>query len=110
MNYEAARKFALSLPEACEEPHHHMSSFRIRGKIFATVPPEETYLHIFVPEERREAALAVNPQACEKLWWGKKVVGIRLALAESDKDLVENLLEAAWAEKAPRSLASGRES
>lgn len=106
MKYEAARAWALTLPEAEEAPHHHMSSFRIRGKIFATVPPEQTHLHVFVSEERREAALAINPSGCEKLWWGKKVVGLRVALAASSEDFVKELLQAAWSSKAPRTLAA----
>lgn len=106
MNYEAARAFALALPDAQEAPHHHMSSFRVRGKIFATVPPEQTHLHVFVAEERREAALAVDPAACEKLKWGKKVVGLRLSLEASDEDFVKDLLESAWANKAPPALVA----
>ena len=45
---ERARAFALSLPEATEEPHHDMSSFRVRGKIFATVPPDGEHLHVYL--------------------------------------------------------------
>jgi len=33
---ELARRYALSLPEAVEEPHFEYASFRVRGKIFAT--------------------------------------------------------------------------
>jgi hypothetical protein len=44
-----ARRFALSLPEVTEEPHFDMSSFRVRGKIFVTVPPDGTRLHAGPP-------------------------------------------------------------
>jgi len=77
---EQARRFALSLPEAVEVPHHELSSFRVRGKIFATVPPDERHLHVFVDEQRRESVIAADPAACEKLWWGSKVVGVRVVL------------------------------
>ena len=46
------RAFALSLPATTEEPHFDMSSFRVRGKIFATVPPDGEHLHVFVDEGR----------------------------------------------------------
>lgn len=38
MTIADARDLALSFPGATEEPHHGMPSFRVRGKIFATVP------------------------------------------------------------------------
>lgn len=104
MNVEEARKYALSLPEANEEPHFKSSSFRIRGKIFSTVPPEGGYLHIFVDEQRREAVTAMYPEFCEKLWWGKSVVGVRVSLAQADAVEVRDLLLAAWTLKAPKKL------
>jgi hypothetical protein len=98
------RRFALSLPEATEEPHFHLSSFRVRGKIFATVPPGEEHLHIFVDEQELELALAVNPKANEKLWWGKRVAGLRVALAAAQLAEVKYLLQSAWQRKAPKKL------
>ena len=62
----------MSLPEASEQPHHNMRSFRVKGKIFATVPPGDEFVHLFVGEEDRERILVVDP-AFEKLWWGSKV-------------------------------------
>jgi hypothetical protein len=102
MKLAAVRKFALALPEVTEEPHFHLSSFRVRGKIFVTVPPEETHLHVFVDETQREPALARNPTFIEKLWWGGKVRGLRVALADADPAVVKALVRAAWEAKAPR--------
>src|SRR6478672_5062537 len=48
MKIAAVREFALGLPEATEEPHFDFASFRVRGKIFVTVPPDETHIHVFV--------------------------------------------------------------
>ena len=50
MRLAEARKFALSLPEATEEPHFEKSSFRVRGKIFATVPEDQKHLNVFVDD------------------------------------------------------------
>ena len=36
----SARKIALTLPEATEEPYHGFSSFRVRNKVFATIPDD----------------------------------------------------------------------
>ena len=41
MKMSQLRTFALALPETTEEPHFNYSSFRVRGKIFATIPPDE---------------------------------------------------------------------
>ena len=104
MRINEIRRFALSLPEATEEPHFHFSSFRVKGKIFATVPPDEKHLHVFVDDEKRDLMVATEPQAYEKLWWGKKVVGLRVILAKAKSGDVKGLLRSAWQSKAPKSL------
>jgi hypothetical protein len=105
MKLDDARKFALSLPSVTEEPHFNFSSFRVRGKIFATVPPDGKHLHIFVDEPQREPMTATQPKAYEKLWWGKSVVGLRVALPAARQRDVEDLLQAAWLRRAPKALA-----
>jgi hypothetical protein len=104
MKLATLRKFALSLPGVTEEPHFHFSSFRVLGKIFVTVPPEGTHLHVFVDETQREPALALHAAFVEKLWWGKKVHGLKVTLAKADAAVVKALVRAAWEAKAPRSL------
>jgi len=79
-----------------EEPHHNYSSFRVRGKIFATIPPEEEFIHVFVAEEDREPALAMYPDFIEKLLWGAKVVGLRVSLATAKPAVVKSLLAKAY--------------
>jgi hypothetical protein len=99
MKADAVRRFALSLPRATEEPHFHFTSFRIGGKIFATMPPSNELLHVFVPEEDREAATAAHPEVCEVLHWGKRVVGVRVDLTKASRSLIEDLLRAAYDSK-----------
>lgn len=94
------RRFALSLPESAEAPHHELSSFRVRGKIFATVPSHGKHLHVFVDEQQREPLVAAEPAIFEKLWWGAKVVGVRVVLAKADPTAVAALLYSAWCRKA----------
>jgi hypothetical protein len=40
------RRIAMSLPEVTEEPHFAYTSFRVKGEIFATAPPDGEQLHI----------------------------------------------------------------
>jgi hypothetical protein len=106
MKIAQVRRFAMSLPEVTEEPHFNYASFRVRGKIFATVPPGDEYLHIFVTDEQREFALATEPAFLEKLLWGGRVVGLRVTLAHAKPKTVATLLTQAWTRKAPKSLLS----
>ena len=103
---EQARRFALSLPDATEEPHFEMSSFRVRGKIFATVPPEGGLLHVFVDEGEISAAVAEDPAAFEPLRWGQRIRGLRIHVAAAPADRVAELLEESWRRKAPARLAA----
>lgn len=98
------RTYALSLPEVTEQPHFHFGSYRVRGKIFVTVPPQGDHIHLFVPEPLREQALAMYPACVEKLLWGGKVVGLRVAVATAPPAVVKQWLRAAWAAKAPKAL------
>jgi hypothetical protein len=104
MKAERVRRFALSLPEAIEAPHFDSASFRVGGKIFATMPPDDAHLHVFVGEEQRETALALHPESIEKLFWGKKACGLRVALGTAQPAAVEALLRQAWAQRAPKRL------
>lgn len=104
MLLDQARRFALALPETAESPHHEMTSFRVREKIFATATPDEHHLHVFVDEVERETIIKAEPAACEHLYWGKKVMGVRVTLARAKVRMVKDLLRSAWRLKAPRSL------
>ena len=83
MRLETARKFALALPETTEEPHFEKSSFRVKGKIFATVPEGGKHLHVFVASDEAQALVAQDPVSYEEIVWGKqrKSDWIRVTLA-----------------------------
>ncbi|MEJ8855168.1 MmcQ/YjbR family DNA-binding protein [Variovorax robiniae] len=104
MKFATVRKYAMALPEVTEEPHHHFGSFRVRGKIFVTTPPEQAHIHVFVSEQQREQALAMYPEFVEKLLWGSKVVGVRVTLALADTAVVKLLIRQAWKNKALKAL------
>ncbi len=98
-----ARKVALALPETTEEAHHDMSSFRVRGKIFATVP-DDAHLRVMVDEGEIRAAVAANPEACRELFWGKRLAAVEVDLKRAKPSLVKDLLTDAWIRKAPKKL------
>lgn len=104
MKQTHVQKLALALPEVTEEPHHHRTSFRVRGKIFATAVPEEDFPNILVGESARGPIPDIYSHCVESLYWGKKVSGIRVSLLKATPAIVAELLEVAWSEKAPRAL------
>jgi hypothetical protein len=107
---EEVRKVALALPDTTEEPHHHFGSFRVRGKIFVTIPPGGELLHIFLPTEQRELALAMDPEFLEPVHWGSKVLGVRANLPLARKATVLSLVRLAYAFKAESASTVSRRS
>ena len=97
------RELALSLPETTEQPHHELSSFRVRGKIFATVP-DDRHVRIMVAEDEVTAACAEAPRGCEPLYWGAKLRGVAVTVRSTPATLIAELLTEAWHAKAPPAL------
>jgi hypothetical protein len=69
---DEARALALSLPEATEQDHHGRPSFHVRGRIFATLWSEER-MNVMLDEGEILTAVESAPDACEKVWWGKRL-------------------------------------
>ena len=104
MNVRDVRRIALALPQVSEEPHFHLASFRVNGKIFATLAPDGSFLNVFVDDAQREVMVGVDPKAYETLRWGKKVAGLHVHLAAAKSRDVQALLRGAWERKAPKRL------
>jgi hypothetical protein len=100
---EEAVALAMEFEGAKEAPHFTMRSFRVGGRLYATLPPEETHLHVFV-DEHAARAYAAAETACEELWWGRRLCGVRVLLSAVEPELLRELLEAAWERKAPARL------
>ena len=83
-------------------PREHRA-FRVRGKIFATVPDEQC-IRIMVDEHEILAATAAHPDACRPVYWGKRLSCVAVDIAVAPDDLIRELLTEAWLRKAPVSL------
>jgi hypothetical protein len=101
-----ARALALSLPEAVELDHHGRPSFRVGGKIFATLW-NEGRMNVMLDEGGILTAVESAPDACEKVWWGKRLAAVGVTLAGIDRELLRELLTDAWEQKAPTRLLRG---
>ena len=97
------REIALDLPEAVEHDHFGRPSFRVRGRIFATVPDAE-HLNVMIDAFDVDGVVRKYPDACHELWWGKKLSGVHVNLHAAAPDVIRELMAAAWRRKAPRSL------
>jgi hypothetical protein len=106
VTFDDVRRLAMEFPEATEEPHFEMTSFRIKGRIFATAPAGGEFLHIFVDENEVRASVAADPETFSELWWGKRLSGLRVTVASADAADVKELLTEAWLRKAPKKMAA----
>lgn len=106
MTADEARKLALALPETTEQDHHGRPSFRVAGKIFATLWDAE-HMNVMVDEPGIHTAVQARPEVCAEVWWGKRLSAVRLSLTDIDSPLVADLLADAWEGKAPARLARG---
>ena len=103
MTPDEARRLALSLPEAVEQDHHGRPSFRVGGKIFATLWSDER-MNVMLDEGGILTALDRTPDACEEIWWGKRLAAVGVLLRGVERSLLAELLEDAWEGKAPPRL------
>ena len=105
MDIEKARKIALGFPEAVEQDHFGNTSFRVRGRIFATVP-DGTHLNVMIDPFDVDAVVRAEPESCAELLWGKEVKGVRVSLPKASPAMVEELLRVAWKREAPKRLST----
>ncbi|MCO8306380.1 MULTISPECIES: MmcQ/YjbR family DNA-binding protein [Streptomyces] len=99
------RSIALSLPQTTEKIAWSMPTFRVAGKMFATLPEDETSMAVRCPKEEREELVLAEP---EKFWVagheaGSAWVRVRLAALE-DLDELRDILLDSWRQAAPASL------
>ena len=101
-----ARQLALALPQALEQDHHGRPSFRVVGKIFATLRDEE-HMNVMLDEDGIRTAIHDAPKTCSEVWWGKRLAAVRVDLRRAEPEMLANLLADAWETKAPKRLLSG---
>ncbi|MDX6507841.1 MAG: hypothetical protein QOG06_2485 [Gaiellaceae bacterium] len=103
---DEARALALALPEAVELDHHGRPSFRVGGKIFATLWNDER-MNVMLDEGGILTALEDAPGACEEVHWGKRLAAVGVSLEGVEREFLRALLTDAWEHKAPTRLVRG---
>ena len=100
---DEARSLALALPEAVELDHHGRPSFRVGGRIFATLWSERQ-LNVMLDEGGVLTATQAAPDVCREIRWGTRLAAVAVALDRADRELVRELLADAWERRAPGRL------
>ena len=101
MTSEDARALALALPDAVEQDHHGRPSFRVRGKIFATLWDDD-HMNVMLDEGGIIEAVQHHPGVCSEVHWGKRLAAVRVHLPSAEPALLRRLLEEAWELRADR--------
>jgi len=99
MNAAEAAELALAQPDAVEADHHGRRSFRVGGRIFATLW-DETHMNVMLDEDGIRTAVADRPEVCAEVWWGRRLAAVRVDLTLADPRLVTELLADAWERRA----------
>jgi len=100
------RALALELPEATENAHMGHPDFRVGGKIFATIWPDDEWGMVKLTPDQQAEFMRAKPAVFQpvKGGWGRRgctQVRLRLAAAAT----VWPALMAAWRNTAPKRLS-----
>ncbi|MFJ9665108.1 MmcQ/YjbR family DNA-binding protein [Streptomyces sp. NPDC101219] len=99
------RRIALSLPDTTEKTAWSMPTFRVAGKMFATLPEDETSIAVRCPTQERDELVLAEP---EKFWIATheaKFAWVRARLAAlEDEDELRVILADSWRQAAPPRL------
>jgi hypothetical protein len=98
LSADDARRLALALPEATEQDHHGRPSFRVKGKIFATLW-DQGHVNVMVDEPGILTAVESMPEVCQEVWWGKRRAAVRVSLGRASEPQLAELLADAWERK-----------
>jgi len=98
------RRLALSLPETEEKSHFGKADFRVRNRVFASLPAPDRGVVKLTPEEQRLLAES-EPSVFSPVEGGWGLRGwTRISLSTADEATLESALRMGWRNAAPASL------
>jgi hypothetical protein len=101
------RRLALALPEVKESAHMGKTDFRVRNKVFATLPDPDEYAVIKLTPEQQDMLCETEVAMFSPVpggWGGKGWTNIHLGAV--DELTLASALRTAWRNVAPKSLLS----
>ena len=105
MSPELFRALASGFPQALESSHFDVVDFRVGGKIFATLRPDDgrAVLKLSPDEQRLLMETAAGMFEPVKGSWGQKG-WTRVILEAADEAMVRHAMAMAWRTVAPKKL------
>ena len=102
------RTLALELPGALEGAHMGHPDFRVGGKIFATLGPDEAYGVAMLTPDLQADLVAAAPAVFSPVpgGWGERG-STRIELKPARRPEVRRALHEAWRLRAPKTLLPG---
>lgn len=97
------RRLALRLPRTIESVHFDRPDFRVRNRIFATLPPDARAVVVKSTAPNIDALVVRDPATFWDEWHGRWL-GIRLDRVS--RQLLRDLVVDAWKLAAPKRLAA----
>jgi len=105
ISIEQTRKVALSLPETEEKPHFHLTSFRVKNKIFATIHADKNYVMVKLSAIDQSVFCAYDKEAIFPVPGGWGIKGATfINLKKVKKSMLLDALSTAWKTIAPPKL------
>jgi len=95
------RTLALALPHVVESAHFSQPDFRVRNRIFATLPEDGRVVCLKTTAINLDALVAADPHTFQNEWRGR---WLRVRLDRVDAPMLEQLLCEAWMLVAPKAL------
>jgi len=99
------RRLALNLPDVIESSHMNHPDFRVAGKIFATLGPQEAWGMVKLTPKQQTEFIKKHPKAFEPVngAWGRQGA-TKVLLQTATKAAVAPALVVAWTNIAPDRL------
>ena len=105
MTADEFRSLALSLPGVSEEAHMDHPDFRVGGKIFATLGPNEEWGMVKLTTDQQAPLVRAQPDVFQPFngAWGRRGC-TKVCLAAARELTIRQALTAAWRNTAPKRL------
>jgi hypothetical protein len=105
MTADEFRTLVLSLPETSEDAHMGHPDFRVRGKIFATLWPDDDWGMVKLTVDQQGTFVRSEPRVFQpvKGAWGRRGC-TRVHLPQATEDRLWPAMVAAWRNIAPKRL------